>query len=67
MTVLTPEQAAKVAPEAFGLGPPPDLCELCQLPWTDQGDPTKTPYGPFIIWCHPECSQKMLNRRNPTE
>lgn len=58
MTVLTAERAKQIAPEMFGEGEPPMRCELCLEPWKAQ-PPTRTPYGPFIIWCCWPCSVKM--------
>lgn len=59
MTVLTVEQARRMAPEAFGIGAPPSRCELCLEPWRSEQAATRTPYGPFVLWCCWPCSVKV--------
>jgi hypothetical protein len=56
MTVLTFDQAKRLAPRAFGQGAPSPRCDLCGADWTDQRQPQAVPHGPFFVWCCPRCA-----------
>ena len=57
MSVVDLKTAKKLAPSAFGLGPPPLHCDLCLKAASGL---TRTPYGPFTVWCCIVCLPRMI-------
>lgn len=61
MTVLTLDQAKRIAPDAFGLGEPPGRCDLCQRSTYLQ----HWPHGPFTVWVCGVCAERLAPLAKP--
>ena len=54
------DRAMELAPVAFGLGKPPEKCDVCRCEYPAL---SRIPYGPFVVWACDPCAVA-VERRN---